>query len=40
MVPLSSFRRGLGADGREVEVDIPAWVALWLSDRQHYGGHI
>ena len=40
MVSLSSFRRRLCADGREVEVEIPAGVARWLSAQQHYGENI
>jgi hypothetical protein len=40
MITLSSFRRRLGADGREVEVEILAGVARWLSAQQHYGENI
>ncbi|WP_138760707.1 cytoplasmic protein [Modestobacter altitudinis] len=40
MVTLSSFRRRLGTDGREVEVDIPGGVARWLSAQEHYGENI
>jgi hypothetical protein len=40
MVTLSSFRRRLGADGREVEVEIPAGAARWLSAQEHYGENI
>jgi hypothetical protein len=40
MVTLSSFRRRLTADGREVEVDVPAGVARWLSAQEHYGENI
>jgi len=28
------------ADGREVEVDVPAGVARWLSAQEHYGENI
>jgi hypothetical protein len=37
MVTLSAFRRKLAADGQEVEVEIPAGVARWLSAQQHSG---
>src|SRR3954471_4227326 len=37
MITLSSFRRRLGAGGREVDVEIPAGVARWLSAQEHYG---
>jgi quercetin dioxygenase-like cupin family protein len=40
MVTLSSFRRRLGTDGREVDVEIPAGVARWLSAQEHYGENI
>jgi hypothetical protein len=40
MVTLSSFRRRLAADGREVEVDVPAGVARWLSAQEHSGENI
>jgi len=37
MVTLSSFHRRLSADGRSVDVDIPAGVARWLSAQEHSG---
>ena len=37
MVTLSSFRRRLGVDGREVDVDLTAGEARWLDAQQHYG---
>ena len=37
MVTLSSFRRRLSSDGRDVEVEMPAGVARWLSAQQHHG---
>ena len=37
MVTLSSFRRRLAADGRQVDVEIPAGVARWLPAQQHSG---
>lgn len=40
MVTLSSFRRRLGAGGREVEVELPAGEARWLDAQQHYGENI
>jgi hypothetical protein len=40
MITLSSFRRPLGADGREVEVELPSGVARWLSAQEHYGENI
>ena len=40
MVSLSSFRRRLGADGREVEVEIPFGVARWVGAQEHYGENI
>ena len=40
MVTLSSFRRRLSADGREVEVDMPSGVARWLSAQEHSGENI
>jgi hypothetical protein len=40
MITLSSFRRRLGADGREIEVELPAGVARWLSAQEHYGENI
>ena len=40
MVTLSSFRRRLSSDGREMEVQIPAGVARWLSAQEHHGENI
>src|SRR4051794_33273859 len=40
MVTLSSFRRRLAADGREVDVDMPAGVGRWLSAQEHAGENI
>jgi hypothetical protein len=40
MVSLSSFRRRLGAGGREVEVEIPFGVARWVGAQEHYGENI
>ena len=40
MVSLSSFRRRLGADGREVEVEIPFGVARWVGAQEHYGENV
>jgi hypothetical protein len=40
MVTLSSFRRRLVADGRQVDVDIPGGVARRLSAQEHSGEDI
>jgi hypothetical protein len=40
MVTLSSFRRRLSADGREVEVDLPAGQVRWLDAQDHAGENI
>jgi len=40
MVTLSSFRRRLGAGGREVDVELTAGEARWLDAQQHYGENI
>jgi beta-alanine degradation protein BauB len=40
MVSLSSFRRRLGTDGREVEVEIPFGVARWVGAQEHYGENV
>ena len=40
MVTLTSFRRRLAADGREVEVELPAGQARWVSAQQHSGCNI
>ncbi|KRE79374.1 cupin domain-containing protein [Arthrobacter sp. Soil763] len=37
MVTLSSFRRRLSADGREVDVELPAGLARWLPAQSHSG---
>jgi beta-alanine degradation protein BauB len=40
MVTLSSFRRRLSADGRQVEVDLPAGQVRWLDTQDHAGENI
>ena len=40
MVTLSSYRRRLWRDGREVEVDITAGEARWLDAEEHLGENI
>jgi hypothetical protein len=40
MVTLSSFRRLLGAGGREVTVELQAGVTRWLASQEHYGENI
>ena len=40
MITLSSFRRRLAADGREVDVELPHGVARWLSAQDHSGENI
>ncbi|WP_445153408.1 cytoplasmic protein [Arthrobacter sp. Hor0625] len=37
MVTLSSFRRRLSSDGREVDVELPAGLARWLPAQSHSG---
>lgn len=37
MVTLSSFRRRLSADGREVDVELPAGASRWLAAQSHTG---
>ncbi|MEK6442802.1 cytoplasmic protein [Pseudonocardia sp. T1-2H] len=40
MHTLSSFRRRLGADGGEREVELPAGMTGWLPAQRHYGENI
>ncbi|MCZ2839039.1 cupin domain-containing protein [Modestobacter sp. VKM Ac-2985] len=40
MVTLSSFRRRLSTGGREVDVELPAGAARWLSAQEHAGENI
>lgn len=40
MYTLSSFRRRLSTDGRQVEVEIPAGRASWLAAQRHSGENI
>jgi hypothetical protein len=40
MVTVSSFRRLLRADGREVEVELDAGAARWLDAQEHSGHNI
>ncbi len=40
MVTLTSFRRRIGAGGREVEVDLPAGQVRWLDAQEHGGENI
>jgi hypothetical protein len=40
MITLSSFRRRLSADGRQVEVELPAGQARWLDAQDHAGENI
>jgi hypothetical protein len=40
MVTLSAFRRRLGTDGQEIDVEMPAGVARWLSAQEHVGENI
>jgi beta-alanine degradation protein BauB len=37
MITLSSFRRRISADGKSVDVELPAGVARWLPAQQHSG---
>ena len=37
MVTLSAFQRRLSSGGREVDVEMPAGVARWLSAQEHAG---
>jgi hypothetical protein len=40
MHTLSTFRRRLGADGHEREVELPAGMTGWLPAQRHYGENI
>jgi hypothetical protein len=40
MVTLSAFTRRIAAGGREVEVDLPAGHARWVSAQEHAGENI
>ena len=40
MVTLSSFSRRLGGGGREVDDEMPAGVARWVSAQEHSGENI
>ena len=40
MVTLSSFRRRIAADGRQVEVELPAGQARWVGAQEHSGENI
>lgn len=40
MYTLSSFRRRIGAGGREVEVELSAGEVRWVGAQQHYGENI
>jgi hypothetical protein len=40
MVTLSAFRRRITADGRQVEVDLPAGQARWIAAQRHSGENI
>ncbi len=40
MITLTGFHRRLRADGREVEVDMPAFAARWLDAQEHSGTNI
>jgi hypothetical protein len=40
MYTLSSFRRRISADGRQVDVDLPAGQARWLGAQEHSGENI
>jgi hypothetical protein len=40
MVTLTAFRRRLTAGGREVDVDLPARQARWVSAQEHCGQNI
>jgi hypothetical protein len=40
MVTLSSFRRRLWTQGREVELELPAFQARWLDAQEHSGMNI
>lgn len=40
MHTLSAFKRRLGADGTEREVELPAGMTGWLPSQRHYGENI
>ncbi|MGV1007891.1 MAG: cytoplasmic protein [Dermatophilaceae bacterium] len=40
MVTLTSFRRRLFSDGREVELELPAFEARWVGAQEHSGMNI
>ena len=40
MVTLSAFRRRLRSGGREVDVGLPAFQALWLDAQEHAGTNV
>jgi hypothetical protein len=40
MVTLSSFRRRLRTQGREVELELPAFQVRWLDAQEHSGANI
>ncbi len=40
MITLSAFRRRLATQGREVEVELPAFQARWLDAQEHAGTNI
>ena len=40
MVTLSAFSRRLESDGRQVELDLPAFQARWLDSQEHSGTNI
>jgi hypothetical protein len=40
MVTLSTFRRRIHANGREVEVELPAFQARWVGAQSHTGENV
>ena len=40
MITLSAFRRRLSEGGREVDVELPAHQARWVSAQEHSGQNI
>jgi hypothetical protein len=40
MYTLSAFRRRLGSEDGEREVELPAGMAGWLPAQQHYGENV
>lgn len=40
MVTMSSFRRRLSSQGREVDVELPAFQVRWLDAQEHSGENI